>query len=375
VFNVAFRVDASREIGTGHVMRCLALADKFREQGIKSHFVMRAHIGNMATHVKDADYGVTLLPSGEENTFISTEDESNDYASWLGASWVEDAEDTIQNITDFHCSWLIADHYAIDEKWESRIKHNSDINIMVIDGLADRKHDCDILLDQNYTKDGCGRWRDLVSLECKMFIGPEYGLFRSEFVTAYLHMQERNGIVKRIFIAFGGVDKHNITQLALEAVINLNDVDISIDVVIGSGYQYKNELEVFCQKHTQITLHVETLKVALLMANADLAIGGGGTMMWERCYLGLPSIVIAIAENQINQAVSVGSTDAIYYLGDFNNDIKNELDKVLGSIAYDSNRLCSMSCSSLNLMKSKTHTNGRVNNHPVVEYMMENIAR
>jgi len=369
MFNVAFRVDASVEIGTGHVMRCITLADALKKKDIKSHFIMRKQYGDMANYTKNFGHEVTLLPNKDKSSSSVGNDVLEKYSSWLGANWIEDAEEVISIVKNYNISWIITDHYGIDERWEKRVKQELDINIMIIDGLANRKHKCDALLDQSYSEDGVGRWSKLVPSTCKMFIGPEYAFLRPEFFEQSSNIKKRGGIVKRIFISFGGIDKSNVTQKALEAVINNNYNDIAIDVVVGKEFQYKDELERYRKEFPQVTLHVQPSKIAELMSNADLAIGAGGTMMWERYFLGLPSLVISIADNQVEQTVSANAIGVIYYLGAFEKNIKEKLQAALLLFMSNPEMLISMSIATLNLMKTKEISNNFEFDHPVVDFI------
>ena len=311
---VAFRVDASVIIGTGHVMRCLSLANILRECGTKSYFICRAHPGHMAEKIKAEGYDVILLPLARIQGIEGNA--SDNYASWLGASLLKDASETIQHLKENNPVWLVVDHFALNSIWEMRVKEVIDLNIMVIDGLANRKHECDLLLDQTYSLKGEDRWKNLVPKKCKLLVGPKYALLRAEFIEAQRHLRQRDGKVKRIFIAFGGVDELNATSITLDALIELNKKDISVDVVIGiTNPNRKNLIEKY-HKIDYINIFLDPNNIADLMAAADLAIGACGTMMWERCLLTLPTLIITVAQNQITLAESLHSINAAVYIGD-----------------------------------------------------------
>lgn len=331
--SVAFRVDASVNIGTGHVMRCLALANQLREKGVISHFICRAHQGHMAERIKQEGHAVKLMPVNQE--ILTGVKGQSDYAAWLGAEWLKDAEDTAEIARELSAAWVVADHYAIDARWESKIKAAVGARIMAIDGLADRKHDCDLLLDQACSSNGARRWEGLVPDSCEVFAGPQYVLLRPEFLLARRSLRERDGKIRRIFIAFGGVDTPNATLAAMEAIAELNRPDIVVDVVIGAANPHRAQLQAKCQELSSASLHVQASNMAELMMKADLAISAGGTTLLEQCYLGLPSIVVSIADNQVASSRALQNLGAIFYIGNFESATKRLIGQALLQLIND----------------------------------------
>lgn len=348
---VYVRADASIKIGTGHVERCLTLANALRERGAVVHFICRTHTGHMADRIRREGHGVTLLPLSQEPLADPVVDQQRKYESWLGASWVKDADETVQSILKAAPSWLIVDHYAIDARWERKVKDATGVNIMVIDGLADRTHDCDLLLDQTYSPEGGDRWKYLLPPGCQLFAGPQYALLRPEFIEARRTLRPRDGVIRRIFIAFGGVDELNATSVALEAVVALNRPDIAVDVVVGVANPHRSQLQARCQGLENAKLHVQPPNMAELMAAADLAIGGGGAMMWERCYLGLPALVVSIADNQIQQAAAVHAFGAVVDLGTYQQDISQKIVKVLSELCTNAGQSLAIGAQARQLMQ------------------------
>lgn len=167
---------------------------------------------------------------------------------------------------------------------------------MVIDDLADRQHDCDVLLDQNFYSDMQSRYNAKVPVQCQLLLGPRYALLREEFRTLREKINVRAGDVKNILIFFGGVDADNYTNLAIQVLAELS-ITQSVDVVIGAQHSNREQIMQACIAYGYIC-HIQTTRIAELMAGADLAIGGGGTATWERCCLGLPTISFCLAENQ-----------------------------------------------------------------------------
>jgi len=290
---IYIRTDSSTEIGTGHVMRCLTLADILRGKGAEVKFICRDLPGNISDFIEKKGYFVYRLPYQGRKI-----GQKNCYAHWLGADWSIDAEQTKDIIRQNNLiDWLIIDHYAIDINWERKLRPYVK-KIMVIDDLANRPHDCDLLLDQNFYEDLEKRYDKLVPGHCVKLLGPKYALLRPEFIAARKKVKVRDGRVKRILVFFGGSDPTNETAKALEAIRMLNRPDIITDVVVGSANPRKEQIRLMCQSIQNTNFYCQVDNMALLMARADLAIGAGGGTTWERCCLGLPTIAISVADNQ-----------------------------------------------------------------------------
>lgn len=288
-----FRVDASTQIGSGHVMRCLTLAQKLKkEKQADVYFAMRLLEGNLIELVKSKGFTVFTLPKAPLN------DELKGYAKWLTVTQLEDAEDTKAAISKIpEIDLLVVDSYAIDCEWESMLRPYVK-QIMVIDDLANRMHDCDILLDQNYSYNMHNKYDGLVPKTCQKYIGPQYLLLREEFYKAKKHLKKRYGSIKNILVFFGGSDLTNETKKAIEAIKLLNKPEIKVNVVVGASNKNKEQIKEICSCDEQLTFYCQVNNMAELMNEADLAIGAGGTTTWERCFMELPSIVISIADNQ-----------------------------------------------------------------------------
>jgi UDP-2,4-diacetamido-2,4,6-trideoxy-beta-L-altropyranose hydrolase len=303
--NIAFRVDASSQIGTGHFMRCLTLADELKKDGEKIYFISR----NLPTYLSGMLNAKTMtyMPLRSDATQESIDELS--HANWLGTSQAQDAKATIQALADQSWDWIIVDHYALDERWERAVRANCK-NLMVIDDLADRQHYCDVLLDQNYYADIQTRYTDKVPEHCQLLLGPRYALLREEFRALRDEIKPRTGEVKKILVFFGGVDADNYTSFAIQALEVLNSKQ-QVDVVIGARHPNREQIQQACIKYRFIC-HVQTTRIAELMAEADLAIGGGGTATWERCCLGLPTISFCLAENQHKLVADAAEAGILY---------------------------------------------------------------
>lgn len=326
---IAFRVDASSRIGTGHVMRCLTLADELKRRGAVTCFVGRQMPDYLHEMLVNRGCEVKQLVIGS----VPTTEKRLMYADWLGISQEADAHDTLQALSDTTWDWLVVDHYALDAEWESRLREVAG-KILVIDDLADRQHDCDLLLDQNFYTDMSLRYEGKVSEKCQMLLGPRYALLREEFRALREHVMLRDGSVHRILVFFGGVDADNYTGRAILALSKLGVPDIAVDVVIGAQHPSRETIESECLR-LGFSCYVQTERMAELMSNASLSIGAGGSAAWERCCLALPTLIITLAENQVAIAEGLDSFGASLYLGEATSvsemTILSELNKLISN--------------------------------------------
>ena len=350
--NLIIRADASVQIGTGHVMRCLTLADELRGHGAEVVFVCREFAGNLCGYIKEKGYIVYRLP-------VSNEQEHNiegnlKYAAWLGADWQTDAgqvEDIIKGL-DTPPDWLVVDHYAFDERWEGYLRPYVK-KIMVIDDLADRSHDCDLLLDQNFYENLESRYDGLVPAWCKKLLGPKYALLRPEFKKARENLRKRDGHVKKIMIFFGGSDPTNETAKALEAIRMLNRPDIAVDVVVGAANSHRANVQALCAKMPNVRFHLQVPTMAQLMVTADLFIGAGGTTTWECCFIGLPAIIWVVAENQKETALALAKHNIIKFLGWYERVDINDVVQAVRNTLEQTSVLAAMGASAMRLMGNK----------------------
>jgi len=298
---VAIRTDASDTIGSGHLMRCKTLADELRARGAKILFICREHPGNLISLLREAGYATAVLPISPN--CHETNPGNGDYDTGLGDAQSVDAAQTLEALGDSVPDWLIVDHYALDVTWE-RLLRPKVVRIFVIDDLANRIHDCDILLDQNAHEYPASRYHGKIPPTCTGLFGPRYALLRPEFQTAKHQLKRQQRPVERVLVAFGGAD--TIETMNALNVLEMPDFStLEIDVVFGSGHPEKNEITALCSHHAGWHPHCGTKEMAMLMASADIAIGAGGITTWERIYLGLPAFVKAVAPNQ---------TEALDYL-------------------------------------------------------------
>lgn len=297
---IVFRADASIQIGTGHVMRCLTLADELTRQGHQCQFICREHKGHLGDLIASKGYEVHLLPCArgtEQQPAVITD---NAHADWLGATWQQDADQALEVLPSQETDWLVVDHYALDARWERQVAKAVD-RIMVIDDLADRHHECSLLLDQNLGR-AESDYDQLVPKDCVRLIGPEYALLRPEFAQLReLSLQRRKQPeLKRILISLGGVDQTNATGHVLGALAKTPlPVDTDLDIIMGASAPYLEEVRQQAEELPfKATVNVNVNDMAERMCLADLSIGAAGSTSWERCCLGLPSIIVILAGNQ-----------------------------------------------------------------------------
>ena len=339
--NVIIRADASVKIGSGHVMRCLTLAEKLKENGSTVSFICREHEGNLIDLIEKKGFDVKRLPKCTELSIFSNEIDKSKLI-YLGCTLEEDAEATKNAVLDIgDIDLIIVDNYAIDERWEREFRYLTK-SIMVIDDLADRKHECDYLLDQNFFLEK-NRYKKLVPPRCKLMLGPEYALLRNEF-TEQLNLQNKKiNKTKELLIFFDGSDEENLTKNTLEALQKVNIKNINIDVVVGSSNPHKKEIKKLAAQIKNTKYHIQIDYMAKLMANADLAIGAGGSTTWERCCLGLPSAIITLADNQIETTIAQNEAGLIHYLGHFDKTSVEDISKALNTILTSPVKLQQMS--------------------------------
>lgn len=304
---IAFRTDASHEIGTGHFMRCLTLADELNKFDFEVQFVAR----EMPSHLQQLlqKRNINLCKLNQKSNIVETK--KLKHSHWLNTSQTQDAIETLEVLGARKLDWLIVDHYALDSCWESRLRSIAS-KILVIDDLADRKHDCDLLLDQNFYANKNQRYQGKVSTKCQMLLGPTFALLRNEFRDKRNFLRVRSGEIKNILVSFGGIDSKNLTTLAIKVISKLK-WDVSVNVVIGENHPNLKEIKILCQSF-RFDCHIQSTNMAGLMDQADLAIGAGGISVWERLCIGLPSICIVAADNQKEQLAELQDKGLIIVL-------------------------------------------------------------
>lgn len=292
---IAIRVDASSQIGSGHLMRCKTLADELRERGADIMFICRECPGNLISLLSESGYVTAVLPALPHGDLINLA--KNDHDVWPATSQAIDATQTLEALGCTAPDWLIVDHYGLDIAWEQLLQRKVGY-IFVIDDLANRHHHCDLLLDQNAHENPAGRYYGKIPATCIGLYGPRYVLLREEFRTVKHQLKRQQRPIKRILVTFGGTDCTNETMKVLKVLEAPIFSAVEVDVVIGANHSGKDEISTLCSRHACWHLHCGTKEMARLMARADVAVGAGGITTWERIYLGLPAFVKVAALNQ-----------------------------------------------------------------------------
>ena len=343
---VFFRTDASIQIGSGHVMRCLTLADYLNENGFKCEFICREHKGNLIDYIKIKGFKVSVLPNISKSSDINL-----DYSSWLGESQDNDAKQCIKILGDSMPSWLIVDHYGIDYNWEKTIKKACQ-KLFCIDDLADKAHYCDGLLDQTFGRSQ-NDYKTLVPKGCDIFTGSDFALLRPEFLNfrKLSILRRSDGLLKKILINLGGVDKDNNTLLILETLEQIDGLNhINFSVVLGSSAPNVLSVSNACKGHRyNIDLLIGVENIAEVMTDSDLAIGAAGATSWERCCLGLPTILLTLAENQKYISAVLSKQKIVLNISSIES-IKSELPIYIKKCVANKNLLVNMTKSSIDLV-------------------------
>jgi UDP-2,4-diacetamido-2,4,6-trideoxy-beta-L-altropyranose hydrolase len=292
--NIVIRADASAQIGTGHIMRCLSLAQEWQDRGGKAIFVLAN---------KSPALEARLLSEKMIVLYLSFEAGSD-----------EDAHQTVDFIRQFAAQWVVVDGYHFGAAYQTVIK-DFGTRLLFIDDYGHTDHYfADLVLNQNISAN-----QDLyINREpyTKLLLGTEYALLRREFWQWRDWQREVNPIASKILITLGGSDPDNVTLKVIQALDRLNRNNLEVIVVIGgSNPHYQVLQKEIADSSLAISLQRNVSNMPELMAWADLAIAAGGSTNWELAFMGLPSIVIAIADNQIAIAAELARQGVIINLG------------------------------------------------------------
>lgn len=343
---VVVRTDASKRIGSGHLIRTVTLAEKLRASGCEVIFICRELEGHLCDYVVQRNFELIRLPWSEvDKQGIDPKDE---YANWLAVPLDKEIRETTSLLESIdNIDWLIVDHYALDERWEQKMRPLVNA-IMVIDDLANRAHHCDIILDQNLYQDIDSRYDKLIPINCVRLLGPRFALLRVEFVLAKKTGLRTRDKIERVLLFFGGVDLTNETGKALEALAPFDQ--INIDLIVGSRNPNNNKIKEKVSDDRRVTFHVDVTNIAELMNRADLALGAGGTTTWERCWLGLPSVIWSLADNQIKPAETLAKHGGAIYLGQHTAVTVAQIRQSVQSVINNPAQLRSISQNALRVM-------------------------
>ncbi|MES2714235.1 MAG: UDP-2,4-diacetamido-2,4,6-trideoxy-beta-L-altropyranose hydrolase [Pseudomonadota bacterium] len=319
---IALRADASPVLGSGHVMRCLSLAEALRARGAQVHFICRAGPGHLGGRIQAQGFGLSLLGAD-----LSPAQDADQTRAALAAG----------------CDLLLVDHYGLGAAWEQALRPLCR-HLAAIDDLADRRHAVDLLLDQNL-----GRQRSdyaaLLPAHASRLIGPAYALLRPEFAAARAASLARRPTAgwRHLLLSLGGADPQQATVQVLHALARCRlPADARLTVVLGALAPTRAQVQALLPSLPCPTrLLVDVADMAGLLAEADLAIGAAGGSAWERCCLGLPSLLLVLAENQRSGNRALVAAGAALALGEVA-DLPTSLPAALRQLA-DPGRLQAMS--------------------------------
>jgi UDP-2,4-diacetamido-2,4,6-trideoxy-beta-L-altropyranose hydrolase len=303
---IVFRFDASSAIGGGHAVRCGALAAELSLQGHRCGF---------AANDTGAELAAAALPDADVLRLSGS-----DEVDAMKKRWPDGAD------------WLVVDHYGRDASFESSCK-GWGRSILVVDDLPTRPHAADILVDQTLDRTQA-EYRGLVNADCKVLAGSEYTLLREEFSTLRPMALARRMTLPQspqVVISFGTSDPGKATLRALSA-LRLVRQPIRIEILVGRLCPHLGEIEAAVRNESRATLFVDPVSVAKHFVDADIAIGAPGMTSWERACLGLPSVVIPVVDNQVDNAAALGRHGAVAVLSVIERVTEQEIASALLSL-------------------------------------------
>jgi UDP-2,4-diacetamido-2,4,6-trideoxy-beta-L-altropyranose hydrolase len=268
-----FRCDASPTLGAGHVMRCLTLADALAARGWTCAF---------ASTSETAATTPALARSPFQNIVLAAPHDGAALAAAAGSGW----------------DLIVFDHYGLGQAHETSCRPQT-ASLMAIDDLADRRHDVDLLLDQTFARTP-DAYQGLVPDHALILSGSQFALLRPAFAAARpatLARRAAPGSARRVLVSLGYTDVGAITAAVAHALARVLG-DAACDLVIGPAAPSRPALKALCAQDARFRLHIDPADIAALMTAADVALGAAGATSWERCCLGLPSVILTLADNQ-----------------------------------------------------------------------------
>lgn len=312
--DVYFRVDSSHKIGSGHVMRCLALADYLKKKKINSYFLKRDLKGNYIKKIKKHGHKVCILKHKQIKKKHKNYLKSFYYKNSLEVTEHQDAQECLSFFQKKKPRIIIVDHYGISKIWHDVIKKKN-IKIIVIDDLADRKYNCDILLDSTPGRKKID-YKNLTNSKCKLLVGVKNFLLREEFIGQKKKYLKKK-LVKKVLISMGGSDLNNSSEFIIKNLEKIK-LDIIVTLIVGKNYRYFGKLKKLIKKFgTKTIIKRNVDNIAKLINESDLGITTPSVTALEFCYMGLPTMVITAAKNQELLSNNLHKLGVIIKLGSF----------------------------------------------------------
>ena len=320
------RADAGSHVGGGHILRCLSIAFELHREGWSVALVT----------IRETDDALDgLIPDWVEKVFLKPEETCDPHA--------------MRDAVPSGCRLLIVDHYDLDESYESSLRGWAE-QILVVDDLANRPHNCDFLVDHTYGRDR-DDYKKSVPPHCTLMCGSDYMLLRSEFARRRLRGVRSPDDAfppRRVLVFMGMGDADCLSVRALSALIE-SKLGLQTRVLLGALSPAVAPAIELAEKHSNIEVLVNAPDMAAHLEWADFAIGTAGTSAWERCCLAIPTIALKITDhtndNQRVVADALRENGGALDLGEGKNVSVSEFSSILRQFASDKNQYKDLSIS------------------------------
>lgn len=324
---IAFRVDSSPEIGSGHFRRCLVLANEARLLGFETLFVS-AFLSSTEQNVL-FENGHTFVPLHVSPKAAWSTASNPDWSSLVAiADELQDADGTSQILRKFSADFVVLDHYFLTQRWVDRVRDSSIESFLAIEDLDREWTDIEFVVNGNlYQSVSLHPESRAVELSGGKFaiISSEYRALRNQTLLPPSARQQ-------VTIFVGGSDSKNLTSLLLTAVLDVCRDDWPIEVVVGSFSEHLESVRQIVAGSSQATLSTSKPTMAESYSKTRLALGAGGTSTWERACLGVPTVLSSIAPNQLSVCESIARAGGAIYLGSADLVTKQQVSGVVDSL-------------------------------------------
>ncbi len=360
---VVIRVDSGHDIGSGHVRRCLSMAAFLQNNGFRPVFICRRIAGAINQAIEQAGFDLVQLPEDQTLAFSVFRP---DFRPADFERMERDAEESVdafvQQYPGVQIAWVVTDHMLIRKPWQTAFASKMNCKVLAIDGQANFAHDADILLDPQMHENPEHKWAGLLPQSCALFSGPSCMPLSQAFEAARNQASIRRAPPTRILVCFGGTDPEDlvcrtVTTLLANAGHSMNP-GIDIDVAVPGNLPSLSRLEALTENKPGVHVHVGLNDLSPLMLNASVAVGGGGIMLWERCLLGLPAIVVPLAQNQEKPIERLEGQGAVISVKSRGESYEPALIKALQELSQDSDALGAMSKNAFKVMSEWPKTDG-----------------
>jgi UDP-2,4-diacetamido-2,4,6-trideoxy-beta-L-altropyranose hydrolase len=310
---LVIRADASVEIGTGHLMRCLALGQAWKDAGGQVTFVTNCSSEGLLRRLRAEEFDVTPLQTSYP-----------DPGDW---------QLTLEALKAHPRCWVAIDGYHFDDGYQQRVKESGH-KLLVIDDMAHLKHYCaDVVLNQNIDAE---QLRYPCEPYTSLLLGTRYVLLRREFLSWTGWKRQIPELGRHVLVTLGGSDSQNYTAKVIEALQSVGIPGLEATVVVGASNPNMASLKA-AVRHSRVAIRLlrDAENMPDLMAWADVVVSGAGTTVWELMYMGVPSLLIVIADNQARIARSTAASGAAVVITDQAAHLTAELATRLNALMTD----------------------------------------